>query len=169
MEMQDTYVRLDRSIAALLDLIDRKVGLHNVVFCITSTGYADPEAPDLGLYRIPGGEFYLNRCATLLNMYLMATYGEGQYVETYHNQQIYLNHKLIENKQLNLAEIQRQVRRLPDTIQRSERGVFSPPPAAGSLVAPDRTCPEQLSSQTFGRLTDRRIARLDYRGRKCHR
>ena len=99
MEMQDTYVRLDRSIAALLDLIDRKVGLHNVVFCITSTGYADPEAPDLGLYRIPGGEFYLNRCATLLNMYLMATYGEGQYVETYHNQQIYLNHKLIENKQ----------------------------------------------------------------------
>ena len=106
MEMQDTYVRLDRSIAALLDLIDRKVGLHNVVFCITSTGYADPEAPDLGLYRIPGGEFYLNRCATLLNMYLMATYGEGQYVETYHNQQIYLNHKLIENKQLNLAEIQ---------------------------------------------------------------
>ena len=106
MEIQDTYVRLDRSIAALLDLIDRKVGLHNVVFCITSTGYADPEAPDLGLYRIPGGEFYLNRCATLLNMYLMATYGEGQYVETYHNQQIYLNHKLIENKQLNLAEIQ---------------------------------------------------------------
>ncbi|CDD96421.1 type I phosphodiesterase / nucleotide pyrophosphatase [Bacteroides intestinalis CAG:315] len=39
-------------------------------------------------------------------MYLMATYGEGQYVETYYNQQIYLNHKLIENKQLNLAEIQ---------------------------------------------------------------
>jgi hypothetical protein len=106
MEMQDTYVRLDRSIGFLLDLIDRKVGLHNVIFCIASTGYADPEAPDLGLYRIPGGEFYLNRCATLLNMYLMATYGEGQYVETYYNQQIYLNHKLIENKQLNLAEIQ---------------------------------------------------------------
>lgn len=82
MEMQDTYVRLDRSIGFLLDLIDRKVGLHNVIFCIASTGYADPEAPDLGLYRIPGGEFYLNRCATLLNMYLMATYGEGQYVET---------------------------------------------------------------------------------------
>ena len=28
MEMQDTYVRLDRSIGSLLDLIDRKVGLH---------------------------------------------------------------------------------------------------------------------------------------------
>ena len=49
--------------------------------CNKRQGYADPEAPDLGLYRIPGGEFYLNRCATLLNMYLMATYGEGQYVD----------------------------------------------------------------------------------------
>ena len=41
----------------------------------------DPEAADPGVYRIPGGEFYLNRCAALLNMYLMASYGEGQYVE----------------------------------------------------------------------------------------
>ena len=93
MEMQDTYVRLDRSIASLLELIERKVGLHNVLFCITSTGYADPE-------------FYLNRCAALLNMYLMASYGEGQYVEAYYDQQIYLNHKLNENKQLSLTEIQ---------------------------------------------------------------
>lgn len=50
MEMQDTYVRLDRSIASLLELIERKVGLHNVLFCITSTGYADPEAADPGVY-----------------------------------------------------------------------------------------------------------------------
>lgn len=36
----------------------------------------------------------------------MASYGEGQYVEAYYDQQIYLNHKLIENKQLSLTEIQ---------------------------------------------------------------
>ena len=47
----------------------------------------------------------MNRCATLLNMYLMATYGAGQYVETYYDQQIYLNHKLLEDKQLDLTEI----------------------------------------------------------------
>lgn len=106
MEIQDTYVHLDRSIASLLELIDKRIGLHNVLFCITSTGYTDPEAPDLGLYRIPGGEFHLNRCATLLNMYLMATYGQGQYVEAYYNNQIYLDHKLIERKQLNLSEVE---------------------------------------------------------------
>lgn len=106
MELQDTYVRLDKSIASLLEMIDKKIGLQNTIFFITSTGYVDTEAIDHGLYRIPGGEFHPNRCIALLNMYLMATYGEGQYVETYYDQKIYLNHKLIEQKQLNLSEIQ---------------------------------------------------------------
>ena len=104
--MQDTYVRLDRSIANLLDILDRKIGLQNVLLFITSTGYTEPESPDLNKYKIPGGEFYLNRCSALLNMFLMATYGEGQYVESFYNQQIYLNHKLIEKKLLNLSDVQ---------------------------------------------------------------
>ena len=41
MEMQDTYVRLDRSIANLLELLDKKVGLQNVLLFVTSTGYTD--------------------------------------------------------------------------------------------------------------------------------
>ena len=41
----------------------------------------------------------------LLNMFLMATYGEGQYVEAFYDRQIYLNHKLIEDKQLDLTDI----------------------------------------------------------------
>ncbi|MEG0039086.1 MULTISPECIES: alkaline phosphatase family protein [Bacteroides] len=106
MELMDTYVRLDQSIATLLDLVDKKVGLQNVLFFITSTGYVDGDGADQGLYRIPGGEFHMKRCAALLNMFLTATYGEGQYVEAYHDLQIYLNHKLIEQKQLNLKEIQ---------------------------------------------------------------
>lgn len=31
-----------------------------------------------------------------------------KYVEAHHNQQIYLNHKLLEKKELNLAEIQQK-------------------------------------------------------------
>lgn len=105
MEIQDMYVRLDRSIGDLLDLIDRKVGLENTLFFITSTGYTDPDPQDPEKYRIPGGEFHIERCAALLNMYLMAIYGQGQYVETYYDRQIYLNHKLIENRKLDLVEI----------------------------------------------------------------
>ncbi len=103
--MQDSYARLDRNLGELLDMIDRKIGLEHVIFFITSTGYMDSEGPDLNRYRIPGGEFHLNRCAALLNMYLMATYGEGQYVEAYYDRQIYINHQLIENKQLNFPDV----------------------------------------------------------------
>lgn len=105
-EIQDTYLRLDRAVTQLISLLDRKVGMQNVLFCITSTGYNDYEALEPKKYRIPSGEFYLNRCAALLNVYLMATYGEGQYIEAYNGQQIYLNHKLIEEKQISLSDIQ---------------------------------------------------------------
>ena len=105
MEIQDVYVRLDNTIGDLLDLIDRKVGLGNTLFVITSTGYADGDPKDPQQYRIPGGEFHIKRCGALLNMYLMAIYGPGQYVETYFDRQIYLNHKLIEDRKLNLTEI----------------------------------------------------------------
>ena len=108
MEIQDMYVRLDKSIGDLLDILDRKVGLQNTLLFVTSTGYRAPEPKDSANYRVPGGEFHIKRCAALLNMYLMAIYGQGQYVETYLDHQIYLNHKLIEDKKLNLGEIMKR-------------------------------------------------------------
>lgn len=105
LEMQDTYVRLDRDVATLIELIDKKVGLENALFVVTSTGYTDYVPLDYTLYRVPAGEFYINRATALLNMYLMALYGEGQYVEAYHGLQIYLDHKLLEKKELRLKEV----------------------------------------------------------------
>lgn len=105
MEMQDVYVRLDSSLADLLELIDRKIGLDNTLFYITSTGCFDSAPLDAQQYRIPTGEFHLKRCVALLNLYLAAVYGEGQYVEGFFGQEIYLNHKLIEQKQLNLSDV----------------------------------------------------------------
>ena len=82
------------------------VGLDRVLVYLTSTGYDEVEnTEDLSEYRIPTGEFNINRCATLLNMYLCAMYGNGQYVESYFGNQFYLNHKLLEQKQLKLAEV----------------------------------------------------------------
>lgn len=104
-ELQDTYVRLDRDLGAFIDALEQKVGAGNVLFVVTSTGYADEESADLSKYRIPTGTFNMDRAAALLNMYLMAVYGQGQYVETTYGAELYLNHKLIENKQLSLTEV----------------------------------------------------------------
>lgn len=105
-EMQDTYVRLDQCLQELFGVIDQKVGLENALIVLTSTGYVSPETADLSKYRIPQGNFYINRTAMLLNMYFMAVYGHGQYVDAVFGNQIYLNHKLLENKQINEVEVQ---------------------------------------------------------------
>ena len=106
LELQDTYKRLDAEIEKLLKKIDATVGLDKTLIYLTSTGYDDTEpTAEMAQYRIPTGDFKINRCATLLNMYLCAMYGNGQYVESYFGNQFYINHKILEQKQLKLAEV----------------------------------------------------------------
>lgn len=105
-ELQDTYTRLDAELSELLLNIDRTVGLDKTLIFVTSTGYDQTEGhSDVENFRIPTGDFYINRCATLLNMYLCAMYGNGQYVQSFHDNQIYLDHKHLEQRQLKLAEV----------------------------------------------------------------
>ena len=106
LELQDTYKRLDQELEILLKKIDAVVGLDKALIYVTSTGYDEIEKSDeMSQYRIPTGNFFINRCATLLNMYLCAMYGNGQYIQSYFSNQLYINHKLLEQKQLKLAEV----------------------------------------------------------------
>lgn len=105
MELQDTYVRLDKAVADIISAVDGKVGKGNALYVITSTGYVDEESSDLSKYRIPTGNFDMKRAAALLNLYLVAVYGQGQYVEACFGTQIYINHKLVEDKQINMGEL----------------------------------------------------------------
>ena len=104
-ELQDTYVRLDRAIAQLIAAVERKVGTNRALFVVTSTGYSDASAAGMEQYRVPCGTFDMGKASALLNMYLVAIYGQGQYVEGVLGRHIYLNHKLIEDKQIRSAEL----------------------------------------------------------------
>ncbi len=105
MELQDTYVRLDESIGRIIREVEQKVGAGRALFVITSTGYADEETSNLSNYRIPTGTFDMERAVSLLNLYLTAVYGQGQYVDASYGTQLYLNERLIEQKQLNRTEL----------------------------------------------------------------
>lgn len=106
MELQDTYARLDRQLADIFAFIEEKVGEGKTLYVVTSSGYFDSEeAMDLGKYRIPSGTFSITKAQALLNMYLIAVYGQGNYVETAIDNQLYLNLKLIENRNINLTEV----------------------------------------------------------------
>ena len=106
-ELQDTYVRLDRVIADLLALFEHLAGPKGTLVVLSSTGYSDTFGGETNLkgYRLPTGTFSMERASTLLNMYLVPLYGKAQYVEGTSGNNIYLNPKLIEQKQLNLNEV----------------------------------------------------------------
>lgn len=105
MELQDTYVRVDNALSRIISAAEKKAGAGSVMFVVTSTGYSASAAANLEKYRIPTGTFNINRTSSLLNMYLVALFGQGQYVEACHGAEIYLNHKLIEEKQQSLSQI----------------------------------------------------------------
>lgn len=106
-EIQDLYYQLDKDIEELLDAIDKKVGLQNTLIVFTGTGYFRSEEEYSEGLLMGGGEFHPKRCIALLNMYLMAIYGQDQnWVTGYYNNQIFLNRKAIENAKIDLIEIQ---------------------------------------------------------------
>lgn len=104
-EIQDTYVRLDDAVARILNALDAKVGRENVLLTLTSTGYTRESNSDLTRYRIPSGTFDMKRATGLLAMYLRAVYGLGDLISTTHDNEIFLNHKAIEDNQINYSEL----------------------------------------------------------------
>lgn len=80
-QLQYKYIQLDKELEKLTTKIENKLGKHNVLFIVTSTGYCNEKEVDYAKYRIPSGTFYMDRTANLLNVYLGAIYGQDKYVE----------------------------------------------------------------------------------------
>jgi hypothetical protein len=104
------YAALDRTISVLVDSISRRFPLDRVLFVLTSTGSArvENEQNNNEKYRIPTGKFDIQRTANLLNMYLGASFGTAQYVESIYRNQLFLDHKLLERKNINTGDLLRR-------------------------------------------------------------
>lgn len=104
-EMKDSYIRLDRQLKRLFDAIEQYVGLENTLIFLSSTGYFEEDKNTDPSFRIPTGNFSVKRAMSLLNSYLSAQFGNGSYVDTYSNGHVYLDHKEIEEKHLDLHHV----------------------------------------------------------------
>ncbi|WP_305295272.1 alkaline phosphatase family protein [Duncaniella muris] len=104
-ELEDSYIRLDGQLSRLFEAIDKYVGLDNTLVYVASTGYYDDAVADDPKYRTPTGDFSVKRALSLLNSYLSARYGNGDYVDTYSGSHVYLDHKQIEAMKLDLNEV----------------------------------------------------------------
>lgn len=108
-EIEDAYYRLDKEIKTLIDALDASCGVGNVLYVIYSsqTEYSNPEF--LKGMNVPSGYFVVDRSLSLLNTYLMATYGQGDFVQSYSNRQLFLNKEEIASKKLNVKEVTQKV------------------------------------------------------------
>ncbi len=107
LELEDTYIRLDRQLQRLFDAIEEGPGLDNTVIYLTSTGYYNDASVDDPKYRIPGGDFSKKRALSLLNAFLSARFGNADYICGFHGPQIYLDHRNIETRKLNADDVAR--------------------------------------------------------------
>ena len=107
-EQEDDYLRLDKDLAELIKAIELQVGKGNALIFLT----ADHAAPEVPAYlvdlKIPAGYVNEDKMTDSLKKYLTKTYGDSL-VLSYSNQQLFLNHRVIEAKKLYLPQVQEDV------------------------------------------------------------
>ncbi|WPP48173.1 alkaline phosphatase PafA [Catalinimonas niigatensis] len=104
-EVQDTYIRLDRDLADLLNTLDKRVGEGNYLVFLTAD-HAVLDVPKLLVdARMPGGYLEISKISTFIEQDLKEKYGEGKWIE-HASSQLLLDHQLIEEKGVDLEEIQ---------------------------------------------------------------
>lgn len=91
-ELQDIYLRLDRSLADLFKKLDETAGKGNYVVFL-SADHAVAENPQYLLdNKVPAGFFRANNLKSRLNDFLKPYFPEKQVIQTIMNEQIYFNH-----------------------------------------------------------------------------
>lgn len=106
LEMEDTYLYLDKYISELVKTAEDKFGKENVLFFLTSNTSASYPVDYLKEeFHLPVDNFNIESAIALLTSYLNITYGEEKWIEYYSELQLYLDHELIKKKNLDLNEM----------------------------------------------------------------
>ena len=104
-ETLDAYIRLDRDIQKLMKAIDKRPGTDRTLIFVAGLPAPASSRPDEERWRLPSGEFSSRKARSLLNMYLMALHGNGEWVTGYHDRHFYLNHQLIKEQKLDISDV----------------------------------------------------------------
>lgn len=105
----DTYLRLDEEITRLLTALERQIGLKNCLISLSGTGYTSYRTDTSGRKEKAKRSLNIGRITSLTNMYLTALYGQGEWIKSNSNGRLYLNHKAIESRKLDLPNFREHV------------------------------------------------------------
>lgn len=111
LENQDMYVRLDQEIGDILTFLDKEFGKDNYLLFLT----ADHGVADIADFskknKIPAGSASTSYHLQILQEAIEKKFGQGKWILYTENQQLYLNHSLLEQKKVSVKEIYEVVRK----------------------------------------------------------
>lgn len=108
-ETMDAYLRLDADLAQLFKAVDQGPGMQNTLVFLAGIPARPGGRKEDERYNIPYGEFSPRKAMSLLNMYLIALHGNGEWLNGYHNGHFFLNHKTIKDNNADLHQIRSEV------------------------------------------------------------
>jgi hypothetical protein len=105
-ELEDTYLRLDRDLAEIITYLEKNFGKDNFLLFLTAehaVAYVPQELMDL---KMNAGYFSYKLFSSSLKKYLYNEYNDSSLVSCIINDQIYLNRSLVKRKNINLKNLQ---------------------------------------------------------------
>lgn len=108
-ELVDSYIKLDKDLAGLLNTINMRVGADNAIIYLAATPPSGRRRRDDSKWNIPVGEFSTRKAASLLNLYLIALHGNGDWVKAVSDNQFYLNPDAAKAHNVDMPDLRREV------------------------------------------------------------
>ncbi|MFD2969181.1 alkaline phosphatase PafA [Sphingobacterium bambusae] len=108
-EIEDTYLRLDRDIADFLAYLDKTVGKDNYTLFLTADHAASYNPMYYTDQKGNGGYLFDRQIRRNLNEALSAEFGSDKLVRSLTNYQVHLNYPLIDSLSLDLEKVKKSI------------------------------------------------------------
>ena len=105
-EIQDTYLRLDKNIAQLLEELNEKVGEGNYTIFLTADHGGGDVPAYLDSVNIPAGYFESDEFREELEQFVSEEFDEDELIESVYNNQIFFNYQVMEEAGISSSELQ---------------------------------------------------------------
>ena len=97
-EVEDTYLRLDKDIEALLNKLNSKIGKDNYILFLTADHAAAFNPNYLMDNKIPAGYFKEDEYKDSLKLFMLQKFGTTAYLDTIINCNVYLNREALSKR-----------------------------------------------------------------------
>jgi len=108
-EIEDTYIRLDKDLERLFNVLDTEVGVGEYTVFLTSDHGAVNVPAYLKSLKIPAGYLDYNSRKAKFQSFLNTQYGTTDIVENISNDQVFLNKEKLKALNLNLHEVEQAI------------------------------------------------------------